>query len=62
MFVRPDVRSGAALLIASLTAKGETILYDRKKVIERGYEDLPGRLKKLGAKINELSQPPIEIV
>jgi len=50
-FMRPDIRSGAALLLAALCANGTTELYDEKGVIERGYEKLPETLAKLGAHI-----------
>ncbi len=46
-----DLRAGAALVIAGLTAQEETVITDRE-VIERGYEDLDGRLKALGADID----------
>ena len=51
-FVRPDIRSGAALLLAALCAKGMTILHDKNNVIERGYEKLPEILTTLGANID----------
>ena len=50
-FVRPDIRSGAALLLASLCAKGSTTLHDKNNVIGRGYEKLPETLISLGADI-----------
>ncbi len=46
-----DLRAGAALAIAGLQAAGETVIHDRE-VIERGYEDLDGRLRALGADIH----------
>lgn len=45
-----DVRSGAALVIAALTAKGKTEITGIEH-IERGYEDIVGRFRKLGADI-----------
>lgn len=48
-----DVRSGAALIIAGLAAEGKTEISDIEH-IERGYEDIVGRLQKLGAKIEIL--------
>jgi UDP-N-acetylglucosamine 1-carboxyvinyltransferase len=45
-----DIRAGAALLIAALAAEGETTLR-RIYHIERGYEAIDKRLRKLGAKI-----------
>ncbi len=46
----PDVRAGAALLLAGLAAEGETTVLDTRHV-ERGYADLPGRLRALGADV-----------
>lgn len=43
-----DLRAGAALLLAGLIAENTTIIH-RAELIERGYEDLPGRLQSLGA-------------
>ena len=47
----PDLRGGAALLAAALAADGETRLRDPGH-IPRGYEDLPGALRGLGAEIS----------
>lgn len=57
LFLRPDIRSGAAMLVAALAAEGTTILHDRGGVIERGYQDLPQTLATLGAPIAELPTP-----
>lgn len=46
----PDIRAGIALLIAALGAKG-TSRIDNIAQIDRGYEDIEGRLNALGAKI-----------
>jgi UDP-N-acetylglucosamine 1-carboxyvinyltransferase len=48
--VSPDIRAGMALLIASLAAHGESSINNVYQ-IERGYEDLVGRLRALGAQI-----------
>lgn len=48
----PDIRAGMAMLIAALCAEGKSIIHNVIQ-IERGYENLVGRLKKLGAKIDE---------
>ncbi|HSR26590.1 MAG TPA: UDP-N-acetylglucosamine 1-carboxyvinyltransferase [Candidatus Eisenbacteria bacterium] len=48
--VVPDIRSGAALVIAALCARGTTEVTDAWH-IERGYEDLPGKLRALGADV-----------
>jgi len=45
-----DLRAGAALILAGLLAENTTTLY-KVELVERGYEDLPGRLKALGAQI-----------
>ena len=52
MFLRPDIRSGAAMLLAALCSSGTTILHDRGGVIERGYQQLPETLASLGAPIS----------
>lgn len=46
----PDLRAGAALVIAGLAAEGETVVYDNGH-INRGYENLDEKLKQLGADI-----------
>jgi UDP-N-acetylglucosamine 1-carboxyvinyltransferase len=46
----PDIRAGAALVIAGLAAEGETEVSDTSH-IDRGYEDFVGRLAGLGARI-----------
>ncbi len=46
----PDIRAGAALVIAGLAAEGETVISDVHH-IDRGYDDLVGRLAGLGASI-----------
>ena len=46
----PDLRAGAALVIAALAAEGDTIM-DAIKYIERGYEDFHVKLQGLGAQI-----------
>lgn len=46
----PDIRAGAALVIAGLAAEGETEVSDASH-IDRGYEDFAGRLTALGARI-----------
>ena len=46
----PDIRAGMALLAAALCAKGQSVINGIEQ-IERGYEALDERLRKLGAKI-----------
>jgi len=45
-----DLRAGAALILAGLAAEGQTTVSDIYH-IDRGYEDLVGKLSKLGARI-----------
>lgn len=47
----PDIRAGAALVLAGLAADGETVVSDASHV-ERGYEDLAGKLSLLGADVS----------
>ena len=46
----PDLRAGAALVLAALSADGFTLVEDIQ-YIERGYEDFPEKLQSLGAQI-----------
>jgi len=46
----PDLRAGAALVIAALTAEGDSVVTDIRYV-QRGYEDFHLKLAKLGANI-----------
>lgn len=48
-----DVRAGAALVLAGLVADGETVVLDPHHV-ERGYPDLPGKLRALGADVERV--------
>ncbi|MBR3306292.1 MAG: UDP-N-acetylglucosamine 1-carboxyvinyltransferase [Lachnospiraceae bacterium] len=50
----PDLRAGAALVIAALAAEGDTVIEDTR-FIERGYEDFEIKLKGLGANIERVS-------
>lgn len=45
-----DIRAGGALVVAALAAEGESQI-EGLEYLERGYEDLPGRLRALGADI-----------
>lgn len=49
----PDIRAGAALIIAGLIAEGETEISDIYQ-IERGYEKIEEKLQKLGAEIKRI--------
>ncbi len=48
--VSPDIRAGIAMLLAAMSAKG-TSQIDNIEQIDRGYEDIDGRLNSLGAHI-----------
>jgi UDP-N-acetylglucosamine 1-carboxyvinyltransferase len=52
----PDIRAGAALLTAALCAEGVTRLSGVDH-LDRGYEDLPGKLARLGARITHAAPP-----
>jgi UDP-N-acetylglucosamine 1-carboxyvinyltransferase len=49
----PDIRAGAALVLAGLAADGETVVSDPHHV-ERGYENLAGKLRGLGADVSRV--------
>ena len=49
----PDIRAGVSLLIAALSASGKSTIHNIEQ-IDRGYENIDGRLKKLGAKIERV--------
>ncbi|MGC9140926.1 MAG: UDP-N-acetylglucosamine 1-carboxyvinyltransferase [Caldimicrobium sp.] len=50
-----DLRAGAALLLAGLIAENTTTLY-RVELIERGYENLPQRIRALGGDIEVVEE------
>lgn len=49
----PDIRAGVALLIAALSAQGTSEISNIDQ-IDRGYQDIEGRLKALGAQIERV--------
>ena len=49
----PDIRAGQALLIAALSAKGKSIIQNIEQ-IDRGYQYIDERLRKLGADIKRI--------
>lgn len=49
----PDIRAGIALLIAAMSAKGNSRI-DNIEQIDRGYENIEGRLNALGAHIERV--------
>jgi UDP-N-acetylglucosamine 1-carboxyvinyltransferase len=50
----PDIRAGVALLIAALSADGQSVIHNIEQ-IDRGYQNIDTRLKKLGALIERKS-------
>src|SRR5438876_2266859 len=53
----PDIRSGAALVIAALCAEGDSLLRNAWH-LDRGYEDMLGKLASVGARIKSASMDP----
>ena len=49
----PDLRAGAAMVLAALAAEGLSVV-DDVRYIERGYENFPGKLAALGAQIEKV--------
>ncbi len=49
----PDIRAGVALLIAALSADGTSLIHNVGQ-IDRGYENIDGRLRALGADIRRI--------
>ena len=49
----PDIRAGVSLLIAALSAQGKSIIHNIEQ-IDRGYQNIDIRLKKLGANIKRI--------
>jgi UDP-N-acetylglucosamine 1-carboxyvinyltransferase len=49
----PDIRAGVALLIAALSAEGKSVIQNIEQ-IDRGYQFIDERLKKLGADIQRV--------
>jgi len=50
----PDIRAGVALLIAALSAEGKSVIQNIEQ-IDRGYQYIDERLKKLGADIKRIN-------
>jgi UDP-N-acetylglucosamine 1-carboxyvinyltransferase len=50
----PDIRAGVSLLIAALSAEGESTIHNVEQ-IDRGYQDIDKRLNALGAKIERVA-------
>lgn len=51
--ISPDIRAGVALLIAALSAEGKSIIENIGQ-IDRGYQNIDGRLSALGADIRRI--------
>ena len=51
----PDIRAGMSMLIAALAAKGKSTMRNIGQ-IERGYHDVDGKLRALGAKIERVKE------
>jgi UDP-N-acetylglucosamine 1-carboxyvinyltransferase len=51
----PDLRAGAALIIAGMIARGKTVI-DNIYQIDRGYERIEERLQKLGVDIKRVNE------
>ena len=51
----PDIRAGIALLLAALCAEGQTVIRNIAQ-IDRGYENIEGKLLELGAKIKRVKE------
>jgi UDP-N-acetylglucosamine 1-carboxyvinyltransferase len=49
----PDIRAGVSLLIAAMSAKGTSII-DNISQIDRGYQNIDGRLNAIGARIERI--------
>ena len=49
----PDIRAGVALLIAAMSAEGKSMIHNINQ-IDRGYENIDGRLNALGAQIRRV--------
>ena len=50
----PDIRAGVSLLIAALSAEGDSIIHNVSQ-IDRGYQDIDTRLNALGANIHRFT-------
>ncbi len=51
----PDIRAGMALVLAALSASGESVIRNVSQV-DRGYQDVEKKLQALGAKIERLRE------
>lgn len=53
MLETPDIRAGMALVLAALVARGKSVV-KQAELIERGYEDVVGKLRSLGGDIERI--------
>jgi UDP-N-acetylglucosamine 1-carboxyvinyltransferase len=51
-----DLRASAALVVAGLAAEGKTTIQGLKH-LDRGYDDIEGKLRKLGANLRRVNTP-----
>jgi UDP-N-acetylglucosamine 1-carboxyvinyltransferase len=51
--IASDLRASASLVLAALVARGETMV-DRVYHIDRGYENIEGKLSRIGAKVRRI--------
>lgn len=49
-----DIRAGISIILAALVAEGESTI-ENVEVVDRGYQDIENRLKKLGASITKIN-------
>ena len=49
----PDIRAGIALLIAAMSAEGTSTISNIEQ-IDRGYQNIEGRLNAIGARITRI--------
>ena len=53
--VAPDLRAGAALIVAGVSANGITEVYNLEH-IDRGYENIEEKFRKIGANIQRVKE------
>lgn len=56
-----DLRAGAAMVIAALATEGVTEIEDIRH-IERGYDDIVGKLRRVGADISKVDYPDPDVL
>ena len=50
-----DLRASVSLILAALTARKENLVINRIYHLDRGYENIEKKLKKVGAKIRRVN-------